>query len=474
MNRLYTRYVGDRNFYRTVLVLIVPMIIQQGITSFVGLLDNLMVGSLGTDQMSGVSIVNQLLMNYNLTIFGSVSAAGIFSAQFFGKNDRQGMVSTMRIKLYFGIAVTLLSFVIFFGFGKSLILLFLDHEVNSRTDTVITLDCAMAYLHIILWSLPPFMVVQSYSSSLRESGQTFIPMVASVSAIGINLFFNYCLIFGKLGFPAMGASGAALATVICRYVEMAVVVIYTHLRTEKMLFAKGLYRSLRVPISIIRQVIITGWPLLLNEILWSIGTTIVNQNYSIRGLTVIAAINIEATAWQLFSIIMFGMGNAASIMIGQLLGAGKVNEAKDTSRKLLALSIVSQIAVGIMIIATAGLIPKLYNTEPEVRSLAASFLRIVGLSLPIHAFIHCTYFIIRSGGRTFVTMLFDSGYTWCVPVVLSSLLCRLTSLGIVTVFFIIQFSDLIKVFIGVPMLRSGFWARNLVNRFDEETLPETE
>ena len=468
MKQFTQRYIGDKSFYRTVLVLIIPIIIQQGITSFVGLLDNLMVGTLGTDQMSGVSIVNQLLMNYNLAIFGGVSAAGIFSAQFFGKNDRQGMVSTMRIKLYYGLFATILSFVIFIGFGKSLVMLFLDHEANSEAETAVTLNCALAYLRIILWSLPPFMVVQAYSSSLRESGQTFIPMVASVVAIVVNLFFNYCLIFGKLGFPRMEASGAALATAICRYVEMAVVVLYTHLKKEKLLFTQGLYRSARVPLSIIRQVLLTGWPLLCNEILWSLGITFVNQNYSIRGLTVIAAINIESTAWQLFSIIMFSMGTAASIMIGQQLGAGKVSEAKDTSAKLLALAVVSQIAVGALVVATAGLIPRLYNTEPEVRSLAASFLRIVGLSLPIHSFIHCTYFIIRSGGRTFITMLFDSVYTWCVPVVLSSLLCRFSSLGIVTIFFIIQFSDLIKVFIGVPMLRSGIWARNLVNQFDSE------
>ena len=451
-------------FYKMVVLLIVPMIVQQGVTNFVSLLDNVMVGALGTQQMSGVAIANQLIFVFNLAVFGGLSGAAIFGAQFFGQGDYVGMRNTMRFKLQFGVIVTVLAIAIFLLFGGNLVQLFLENEANAELDTSVTLDYARAYLRVIVWGLIPFMLVQVYAGTLREAGETVVPMIGSVCAIVVNLTLNYAFIYGHFGMPRMEVAGAALATVIARYVELAVVVIYTHRRAAaRFPFVHGLYRGVRVPLGLVKKIAITGTPLLLNEVLWSVGTTFVNQNYSTRGLSVVAAMNIESTAWQLFCVIMFAMGNAVSILVGQKLGANQVEEAKDVDRKLLFFNLVIHVCIGLLVIACAPLIPKLYNTEPEVRSYAMKFLMVAGASLPIHAFIHTAYFTIRSGGKTVITFFFDSVYTWCVPVVLSFLLCRYTQLPVVGVFAIVQFSDLIKVFIAVPMLRSGFWAKNLVS-----------
>ncbi len=462
LSRFRERYIGDRTFYRMVLLLIVPMIVQQGVTNFVSLLDNVMVGALGTEQMSGVAIANQLFFVYNLSMFGGLSGAAIFGAQFFGQGDHEGMRHTMRFKLIFGMLMTVLAIAVFLLFGGNLVRLFLDNEANAGTDIGVTLDYARRYLRVMVWGLIPFMLVQVYAGTLRETSETVVPMIGSICAIFVNLSLNYVLIFGHFGFPKLGAVGAALATVISRYVEMLVVVLYTHAKRARFPFVRGLYRSLHVPAALVRKIIITGLPLLCNEMLWSVGTTFVNQNYSTRGLAVVAAMNIESTAWQLFCVIMFAMGNAVSILVGQKLGANEVEQAKDVDRKLLFFNLVLHIGIGLLIIACAPLVPRLYNTEPEVRELAMYFLMVAGASLPIHAFIHTAYFTIRSGGKTIVTFFFDSVYTWCVPVVLSFLLCRYTALPIVTVFLIVQFSDVIKLFIAVPMLHSGFWAKNLV------------
>lgn len=462
MKRFRERYIGDRVFYKMVLVLLIPMVIQQGVTSFVSLLDNVMVGALGTAEMSGVAIANQLIFVLNLAIFGGISGASIFGAQFYGLGDMKGMRHTMRFKLLFGLVITLTAIAVLLLAGEHLVNLFLDNEANAGTDTSITLGYAMSYIRMIIWGLVPSMLVQVYAGTLRESGETVVPMIGSVSAIFINLFFNYALIFGRFGLPRMGVTGAALATVIARYAEMAVVLLYTHLRAKKFPFVKGLYRSLRVPMVLVRRIAVTGTPLMLNEVFWSLGNTFINQSYSTRGLEVVAAMNIQSTAWQLFSIIMFAMGNAVSILVGQKLGAGDVEEAKATDRKLLFFTVVTHIAIGVLVIATAGLVPMLYNTEPTVRALARNFLAVAGLTLPIHAFIHVAYFTIRSGGKTFITLLFDSVYTWAVPVVLCFCLCRFTSLSVTLVFLIVQASDLIKLFIAVPMLSSGFWANNVV------------
>lgn len=218
-----------------------------------------------------------------------------------------------------------------------------------------------------------------------------------------------------------------------------------------------------MPGELIRRIIITGMPLMINEVIWSLGMTFINQSYSSRGLAAVAAINITATAWNLFCVIMFAMGNAVAILVGQRLGAGDKDGARDVDRKLIFLSTVIHVAMGILLILCSDLIPLLYNIEPSVRELTAKLLRVAGMSLPIHAFSHVVYFTIRSGGKTGITFLFDAVYTWVVPVTLAYALCHFTQLPILWVYFAVQFIDVVKVIIGALMLRSDFWANNVVD-----------
>ena len=219
----------------------------------------------------------------------------------------------------------------------------------------------------------------------------------------------------------------------------------------------------RSPLPLIRRVLPTAAPLLVNEILWSLGMTFINQLYSSRGLNAVAALNITGTAWNLFCVIMFAMGSAVSIMVGQLLGAGEMAEARDVDRKLIFLTEVIHVVIGGAMIIAAPYIPLLYNVGPEVRDLTRRMLIIAGLSLPIHSFAHVCYFTIRSGGKTLITFLFDAVYTWAVTVLLAFLLTRLTGMNIVEIYFCVQFIDIIKLGIGLMMLRSDFWAQNVVS-----------
>ena len=456
------KFIGDKKFYRMVLTLVVPIVIQQGITNLVNLLDNVMVGGLGTESISAVAIVNQILMVFNMTIFGGLSGASIFGAQFFGKGDQDGMRHTFRVKLYFGVLTTLLAVALLVVRGEGFIDLFLRGESDGG-DVALTLAEGMRYLKVMLWGLVPFMVVQVYAGTLRETGETVAPMVGSVIAIVLNLVLNYLLIFGHLGCPRMGVTGAAVATVISRYVEMVYILAHTHAHPEKYPFIQRLFSSLYVPGALVKKIVVTGLPLLLNEVLWSLGMTFINQSYSTRGLSAVAAINITATAWNLFCVIMFAMGNAVAILVGQRLGAGDKEGARDVDRKLIFLTVAAHVVMGLLLIACSGLIPLLYNVEPGVRQLTQRLLMVAGASLPIHAFIHVTYFTIRSGGKTVITFLFDCVYTWVVPVTLAYCLCHLTSLPIVGVYFCVQFIDIIKVVIGALMLRSDFWANNVVD-----------
>lgn len=465
------KYIGTRSFYRTLLVLVVPLIIQQGITNFVSLLDNLMVGALGTYSMSAVSIVNQLIFVFNLAIFGGLSGASIFGTQFYGVSDWKGMRDTFRFKMMFSIVAAVLAMTIFTLFGDRLTMLFLHSEENTEAEILITLQEARSYLKVAIWGLIPFAVVQTYAGTLRETGETVIPMTGGIIAIAVNLVFNYLLIYGKFGFPAWGVRGAAVATVMSRYVELIYVAAATHRLHTKFRFIEGAYRSLHVPAALVKKIVIFGTPLLVNEILWSVGMTAINQNYSVRGIGVVAAMNITTTVWNLFCVIMFAMGSAISIMLGQKLGAKDREGAIDTKSKLIFLAFVVHIVIGLLLIASAPFIPKLYKVEPEVQAMATKCLMIAGAALPIHSVIHSIYFVIRSGGKTLITFLFDSVYTLAVPATLSMILCKHTQIDIITIYFIIQFVDVVKLFVGIPMVRSGFWANCLI---DDETSSKKE
>ena len=459
---MLSQYIGSKAFYKSVLTLLIPIVIQQFITSFVSLLDNIMVGSLGTEAISSASIANQVMLVFCLAIFGGMSGAGIYGAQFYGKGDMDGMRYTFRFKIYLGVLISAAAIVVYLLFGKSFIASFLEGESNGG-DLALTLRGGCNYLNIMLWGLPPFALVQVYAGTLRESGETRAPMFAGICAILTNLFGNWVLIFGHLGAPALGVEGAAIATVISRYVELLIVVIHAHRHTDRYRFLAGAFGSLYVPGKLAVKILRTATPLLINEILWSLGMTFITQFYSSRGLNAVAALNINGTAWNLFSVIMMGLGSAVAIMVGQRLGAGKMDEARDVDRKLIFLTEVLHVIIGLGMVLTSPLVPRLYNVSADVRDLTRQLLIIAGCALPIHSFAHVTYFTIRSGGRTVITFLFDAVYTWVIAVPLAFILTRYTALTIIQIYFCVQFVDILKVVIGLIMLRSDFWARNVVN-----------
>lgn len=455
------RFIGSKAFYKMTLSIAIPIMIQNGITNFVGLLDNIMIGRVGTEPMSGAAIVNQLIFVYNLCLFGGVSGAGIFTAQFFGQQNHDGIRQTVRFKLWTVTVITALATFIFTAFGSDLIRLYLQGN-GSAESAAATLHYGRQYLLIMLAGLPPFMLVQAYSSTLRECGQTMLPMKAGITAVFINLILNYVLIYGKCNMPALGVQGAAIATVISRYAEAAIVLIHTHTHKERNPFVAGLYASPKVSLSLTRNILIKGMPLLTNEALWAAGMAMLAQCYSVRGLHVIAAQNISNTINNVFNIVFIALGDAVAIIVGQLLGAGKMEEARDTDTKLIAFSVLSCTGVALVMLLLAPFFPMLYNTENEVRRLAVHFIMATALFMPQNAFLHTSYFTLRSGGRTLITFLFDSVFIWCVSVPIAFVLSRFTALPVITVYVMVQLGDLIKCAIGFILVKNGSWMRNIV------------
>lgn len=457
------RYIGSRDFYRRCFGVAVPIIIQNGITNFVSMLDNIMVGQIGTIPMSGVSIVNQLLFVFNLCIFGASSGAGIFTAQYHGSRDHEGIRHTFRFKMLICSALTIIGIGLFLFAGDPLIRLYLTGDGDAATAEA-ALSYGREYLLVMLWGLLPFALTNAYSSTLRETGETVVPMLGGVAAVFVNLVLNYVLIFGHFGAPAMGVAGAALATVISRFAELLIVAGWTHLHKSKNPFIEGVYRSLYIPKKLLRAITVKGMPLLVNEFLWSSGMAIMSQCYSTCGLDVVPAMNISSTLYNLGSVAYLALGNAVGIIMGQLLGSGASEDAvRDENRKLVFVSILSGIVFGGAIMAVSHAFPMIYNTDDSVRSLAAKLICIGALMMPFNAYTNATYFTLRSGGQTLVTFLFDSCFVWVLCVPLAFVLSRYTSIGILPLYAICQSMDLIKCAIGAFMLKQGKWIRNLAS-----------
>ena len=456
------KFIGDRAFYSRLFSVMVPVLIQNIITNFVSLLDNIMVGQVGTEPMSGVAIVNQLIFVFNLCVFGGLAGAGIFTAQFFGKSDHKGVRDTFRAKLYIVLGAVAVFFAVFVFGGETLIRQFL-HEGEEALDLEATLGYGKAYLKVMLFQLLPFGIMQAYGSTLRETGETLVPMRAGITAVLVNLVFNWILIFGKLGAPALGVVGAAIATVLSRFVECGIIVIYTHRHTDRNPFIVGAYRSAKIPGALAKQILVKGFPLLINEVLWSSGMTTMNQCYSMRGLEVVSAVNISTTVSNLFFCAFFAMGTTVSIIIGQLLGAGDLERAVDEDRKLIAFAVALCAAVGAVMAVLAPVIPRIYNTSDNVKHIAAELLVVSAVIMPFSAFCNTCYFTLRSGGKTIITFIFDSFFMWTVCVPIAFVISRFTALPILPMYVIIQATDLIKCVIGYVMVKNRRWVNNLVS-----------
>ncbi len=456
------KYIGNKAFYRMALTVALPMMIQNAVTNFVSLLDNIMVGRVGTLQMTGVSVVNQLLFVYNLCVFGAVAGAGIFTAQFYGQRDDEGIRQTFRFKILICAVIAAFGVTLLLIKGENLIGLYLRGEATAD-ERAAALGYGLEYLAVMLIGLIPFTFNNAYASSMRETGQTVVPMVAGLVAVAINMSLNYVLIFGKLGMPVLGVKGAAIATVVSRYAELVVNAVWLHSHGKRYPYIRGVYRSVHIALPLLKKIAVKGMPLLFNEALWSASVAVLNQCYSTRGLTVVAANNIASTLWNLFSVCFISLGSATGIIIGQMLGASKsAEEVRDCDRKLIAFSVTSCAAFGLAMAAVSGVFPLIYKTDSSVRSLATALICINAFIMPFDAYANASYFTLRSGGKTLSTLLFDSCFMWVVSVPIAFTLSRFTNIHILPLYAICQGAEILKCVIGYIMLKSGSWINNMV------------
>lgn len=351
--------------YKRALFLAVPMMIQNGITNMVGLVDNVMVGKLGTESMTAVSIVGQLIFVFNLAIFGGISGPGIYGAQYYGQRNEEGFRHTFRIKLWICLACVIIGTLIFMTSGETLISMYL-HGESAQMDAALTMHLGKEYMTIMLFTLLPFSITQVYASSLRETGYSVKPMIAGILSVIVDIVFNYLLIFGKFGMPRLEVKGAAIATLLARIVECVIVVAWAHYERRTHSFLIGIYRTMRIPKEISILMIKKGLPIFFNEFLWAGGLAALTQCYSTKGLEIIAGLTISNVICNLLNVVFVALGSAVGILSGQTLGAGKFEKAKENAFHLMWFTCFVCVGLTVILSAFSGIFPKVYDTTEQV------------------------------------------------------------------------------------------------------------
>jgi putative MATE family efflux protein len=450
-------FIGDKNFYKKLMAISMPIVLQQLLTSSLQLIDNLMVGSLGELAIGSVSVVNQLYFVIILITFGALAGAGIFTSQYFGSKNFVMLKQTFRFKLIVALLLVFLSIFVFSVFGETLMRFFTENDI--------TISGGLDYLKIVKWSMLPWAFSVAISTTFREIGITKPLLKVTLVAIITNTLLNYLLIFGNFGFPELGIEGAAYGTLISRFVEFILMLVL--LIKKGKIFNTSLKDIFKIDSLVLKAIIIMAIPLLLNEFFWSMGQTMFLQSYSTRGDFALAAMNITNAISQLVFVTFGGIATGIAVMVGNTLGDNRIAEAKDNAKKVIAFAVAFAVLTGTVLFVLSFFILELYDVEIETKIIAARNIRINAIFIPVFSFNVSIYFTLRSGGDTKSTMIMDSGYMWLVQVPVVFILARVTNLNVVMLFLIVQLLELPKSMIAMSRYRKEHWLKNLAIKNQE-------
>ncbi len=456
------RFIGTKEFYKKLMAVSLPIVIQQLVTASVQLVDNVMVGSLGESAISSVAVVNQLFFVMMLLVFGLLGGAGIYTAQFFGSKDYQKLKETFRFKVTFAAIIAAVTFLIASFFGEQLIRVF--------TNTPSTVQLGLDYLAIAKFTVIPMYLSLSISTTFREIGNPRPLMRISIFAILTNTVLNYILIFGNLGAPALGVEGAAYATLIARTLEFGLLLVL--LRRQGQMFATKIWRVLKINRKVLISILIVAAPMMLNELMWSTGQTMFLKAYSTRGDAALAAFNISNTISQLVFVIFSAMSTAVAVLVGNTLGANKLEEAKDNSVKLVAFSVFVALISGIGLVIASPFIPNIYDISESTKQIVTFNIIVNGLFIPVYAYNVGIFFVLRSGGDTRSTLLMDALFMWVVSVPIALVMAYFTSWDVRLMFLLVQATDFPKALFATVRYKKGHWVKNLAVSDEELAFQE--
>lgn len=445
------RMIGTKEFYKAVMVIALPIMAQQFVTSFVNLIDNVMIGSVGSIALTSVTVANKFYLIYNSTLFGLCGASCIFIAQYYGADDHEKCQEVFDINLF----LSLLAGLIF-----TLLVLFIPTQILQLfSKTPIIVETGLSYLKYIKYSYLPFALSMTVMTALRAVGINHLQLKIGIVTVFTNTFLNYILIFGHFGMPSLGVQGAAMATLIARLVELFIYLIV--LFRKKHYFIFNLKGMGHLNFSLMKKMMIKAIPLTLNEIMFSLGNAMIFKAYIRTDEFLVAAISVVDTVLNIAFIVFSGLSSAVSILIGNKLGANQLEEARENSLKLIVFGAFIGAVAGFLLIVSSPFIPHIYHLESQINTTITTMLCIKGCLIPIYVINVCIFFVLRAGGDATSTLIMDSGFLWGANVLVSTVLSLMFSLPLIHLYFIVESLDLIKMFVATYFYRKGKWVRNM-------------
>lgn len=441
------------DFYKKMIKLALPIAFQQLIISVLNLVDIFMISSLSEEAIAGVGAANKLYFLFNLFLFGMSSGSAILTAQYWGVKD----IKTIR-KVY-GISLTL-GIVGSFLFG-SLAIFVPEWVMGFFTKDQAVIQQGVIYLQTIGISYLFTAVSFATVFILRSTNYVKLPMIISIIAIGLNTFLNWVLIFGNLGFEALGVKGAALATVIARGVEVVLVIGLTyHFHLPP---AGQLREIFGYNYHLVKRFFVIAGPVIINELLWSSGVTMYAAVYGRMGTTVMASMTINQTIEQIFFVFIMGISSGAAIILGNELGRGELELAYKDSLRSMKLSLLIAIGLSLILVFTAKPIAYLFNVSIEIQANIIACLYVFAAYMPIRMLNTLIVVgILRSGGDTVFTAVIDGLGVWLVGVPLAFLTGLAWGWPIWWVYAAIMIEEAVKFIFGFWRTLSKKWLKNLV------------
>ena len=446
----------DHEFLKKFFKVAFPVMLHALLLFVVNFIDNIMVGSVSNEAISGVFAANQATYILMIAAYGVIIGAGIYIQQFQGAKDEDHLRQSFRYKIVIMLGFIIFITTIYYLFGHHLVWMYCHKDINSEA----IFAEGMKYFNLIVLSYIPYCMSMIYTTTVREIGKTKYALIAGIVAVLANVGFNAFFIFAC----NLGVSGAALGTIVARILELIVIVVLCHYK--KFSFTHQIFKPFKIEKSLFITITKKSVVFLANELFWVIGTILLSLAYAQRD-GVLSALSVVNSMSNVFNIIFQGLSIGIGVLVGGFLGQRDFENAKRYTKNVYYLGFLLSTIFGVLIMLFSPLIPKMFaEIDPSQINVARNLLLVYGALLWCNCLYCCCYMTLKTGGQAVVTFCLDSGLMWAVNVPLAWILTSFTNLPILVIYGLVMGFDLIKFIIGISYVKKGKWLRNLTTEGD--------
>lgn len=443
---------SDKIFYGSLFSIAIPIMFQNLINSSVNMVDTILIGRLGTVEIAAVGLGNQVFFLLNMVLFGICSGGGVFTAQFWGKKDIAGIRKNMGLCLTLTVSVAAVFTAVCMAAPRFIIGLYSNDRAVIETGAVFLRNMAPCFL--------PFAISFAFTLVMRSIERVKLSMATTIIALGTNVLLNWLLIFGIGPFPALGVAGSAIATVISRFLEMFILVTVSYAR--KYALAGTLREFFGFDRAFTARFFTIAFPVMVNEILWSLGVTMQNVIFARTNTDALAAFNITNTVSQLLWVVFIGLGNGCAVIIGKKIGEGRHDLARDYAARITVFAPLVAAAVAIALMPLSWTLPFFFNVDKDVFTIAAGLFMILTVSYPFRAFNMATIIgVCRAGGDTVFSIVYDISFMWLVALPAAAVASFVFHAPAWIIYLCLSIEDPLKMTLGLWRLKTGKWLRDV-------------